>query len=111
MSLFSSFSRKVAISHNRKQERCLPVRPEPGKAGIAQRDYREDLLPLGVALLQDVADLIPSEEFLDSGRKCVLFSTSNAILFTVQTPCMCLVCCSDHIIPYIGSVLLFVSDF
>ena len=39
------------------------------------------------------------------------FSTSNAILFIVQTPCMCLVLCSDYIIPYIGSALLFYFGF
>ena len=36
---------------------------------LNQRNDRKPLLFISVALLQDAADLIPPEKFLDSGRK------------------------------------------
>ena len=87
------------------------VSEDKAKQVLYQRNDRKPLLFVSVALLQDATDLIPPEKFLDFGRKTLFIFNINAILFIVQTSCMCLVFCSDYIIPYIGSVLLFYFAF
>ena len=51
---------------------------------------------------------LPFELALDNDPDVKMFFKIPArFKFIVKTPCMCLVFCSDYIIPYIGSVLLF----